>query len=491
MRRTRLAKTLLLGVIIAIPISFAKAQGILFNKSFENAVNPPNFCLPFGSGHGGFFLEIQPEDYFDRLTNWVSYYKIDPTECNIYTGTNCLTAYSHSPDWIGGNFSPCPQGWDQNYSVGMFPYEVIWQDFVGLEDKYLDINKCYEVRIKVQLDYSFFSPPPFDPTGNKGLDVLLGTQAFTYIDPIQAYTNTGTNCSETDCYNCRPIYREYFIAPTEAYQSLDRFPIDYINALGSQPYSGYSFPFWFEFHGVIRMSDFDFPSFAPLDPEFVQFGLDFRDPDPSTGSCPGQYLNIDWIEFFEACPDHYDLFGAMIAGPQDDYLASNYIKAGFIDKGPSIVTKNGRTKFKTGHFVELVPGFLSDYGSVLDITADPNFLCPNCLPHRSMDNEQLIEVFNNREVVKDSLFNKTTQNNINTAVHIFPNPTTEICVISSSDNNIISIQILGSMNQVIRVVENVNKKDYELDISNLGAGIYYFVVTTVRNEIVYKKIVKI
>jgi hypothetical protein len=514
MRKDRIAQIVLFAIIIIISAARVQAQGaqILYNKSFENTGlgDHPEFCLPLYSGETpknqlcDRFIEDEIFNWFAMLTNWVAYYHHDTWECNVSISNPdeyLPEWFVHSPDWIGGtetcpDWSACTKGWDENYSVGMAPYEVFWQDFVGTDpSKYLDINKSYEVRIKVQPQ----NLVAFTGTSNvseKTLDILLGTQAFTYQwDDLGLFD---VFHSPNACRMCGSKYREYLMASTEDIRILKRFPIKDIENSGTYAVFPYPNPTyagqyenWFEFHTKIDMADLKFTD--PLFPitEFVQFGIDIRDPDPTVDSedgsmCNGPYLRIDWVEFFESCPDHYDIYGTKIAGAQSSYVATDYITAGFIDKGPAIVTLSGNTEFIAGHHVDLVPGFYADAGAVLNVQAIPNV---DCSLYKSDAIDAPTAELNRNGQNRTSP--STTLNNQNDRMFkIYPNPASNTCVISTTHAEVVSISILDNLGKIMSVVANIHRSEFQLDISNLPNGTYSLVITTDKNETYHEKLIK-
>ena len=234
------------------------------------------------------------------------------------------------------------------------------------------------------------------------------------------------------------------------------------------------------------MSNFTFNPSIPLDPEFVQFGLDVRDANLTNGGCANnEYVLIDWVEFFESCPQKYDIQAAIIAGAQDEYIASDYIRAGNLGKGNSIVASNGKTSFKAMNYIELVPGFLSDQGSVLEII--PNVGCGDCERPKNLE---ITDPSENLNAQIDN-FNKINDDRNAQDCNVYPNPTANYCSVIVRNSIISSIEVLDCKSQQINLIGNINKNQYQLDLSNLQAGIYYIVVLTNENEIFYEKVVKV
>lgn len=448
------------------------ATQLLSNYSFENKKSGqvyPGFCLPDNSGDHSIYGN-PVFDYFSIIGNWTSNYVPDPIECNGYP----QILYAHSPDWIGGGTSipGCYGGWDGNFKIGIGSYEGIWQNFgAGLSE-----DKCYEVRIKVQP--TLVAPP------NQSLDVVIGTEPFWYQQPLYAFMNGSGVCEI-----CNQDYQEYNVGPFEEYETLKRFSLVDMYNIGVNPYYPYSNG-WYEVHAKIDMSTFAFTQ--PLGAEFYDFGLDLRDNNLSNGSCYlGDYIRLDWIEFYEACPTHYLIYGAMISGSQDDYVASNYIKAGKLDKGPAIVTSNGKTAFKAKNYIELIPGFLSDYGSVLEIV--PNFTCNGCTTDDPIDPKtvsmiQHPEIMTNQGDSSRNVFSDAETQALD--LKIFPNPTFGIATINYS-KNIVSVEVFDNTSKSIKLMGNIIANRFDLDISDLKSGIYYILIQTVDNEIFYKKLAKI
>lgn len=466
MRRNRFDKTVLFGIAIFISTSFINAQGgqLLTNYSFEQKeplAEYPTDCLDPIS---------YSTDYFDRILNWNSFYFTDPPTCNA---PFFVDYYTHSPDWVGGLPNYCLNGWDGNFSAGISKYENGWQQFNGG----LDDEKCYEIRLKVSYVYP--------EQANNKLDVILSTTALAYQENL-----IGKPIGSDECEYCNLDYRTYVIGAFEDYKVLKRFSIDDITMIGSNPiginpYYSYSYGNWFEFHGKIKMADINWNPAIPLDPEFVIFTLDLRDDDIMNGNCSGEYAIVDWVEFFESCPQKYDIHAAIIAGIQDEYIADEYIRAGNLGKGNSIIASNGRTSFKAKNYVELVPGFLSDYGSVLEII--PNVDCEGCSrpKYLSMPNQSGLS----NSQIDNSNITKVKQNTRD--CYVYPNPTAGFCSVIVLNGVINSLEIFDSKSQQIYLIENINKNQYELDISNLESGVYYVYVRTSENEIYHRKVIKI
>lgn len=511
MKRIRFFQIIALVFGIVSSAIFTNAQGtqILYNKSFENTGlgDHPDFCLPLHSGEtprfiiGDCLIGAEIFNWFAMLTNWVSYYQRDQRDCNVdvnnYESHQYDDWYVHSPDWVGGavpcpGWSPCLKGWDQNYSVGMGSYEVIWQDFVGSDpSKPLDIDKSYEVRIKVK-------PRGYTTVNGNGnymgkyLDVLLGTQAFTYKrDEMGFFHPFG---DEDNCGQCDNKYREYLITPSEEVKILKRFPIGDFENYGVAPYTTMiyenEYDNWFELHAKIKMSDLLFTGISIS--QFVQFGMDIRDPDWTVISedgtmCDGPYLQIDQVEFFESCPDHYEIYGAKIAGSQSAYVATNYIKAGFIDKGPAIVTSNGKTDFIAGHFVDLVPGFFADYNSVVNIQAVPNV---DCSLYKSTIIDPEIEANKLEDLHRNYNYGSLGDEQI-LKLDIFPNPSSGVLNVRLDKGMINSISIMDNLGKMINFIDNVDKSEFQLDISRFNSGVYSITVQSGEGELFYQRIVKI
>jgi hypothetical protein len=516
MKRNKFVIPLVLAGTIFISASFIHAQGtqLLYNKSFENGTDPEG-CLTYYSGGtntGISFDEEEPTNLFGTRTNWVSNWAWDIDDCNMpyvpctyYDPDNppvymCTDDwYVHSPDLVGGAGNCYNAAWDQDYACGMAAYEVTWQDFVGTTSNYLHTDKSYEVRIKVFLGTTNGS------IGDKSLCVMLGTQAFNYQrieqgfwDPLDDVDQSlhcclGNGDSGSDCAQCDSKYRGFNISGTEDIRMMKRFPISDIE---DDNYGSYSYGKWYELHFKMKMSDYNFTN--PLFPinEFVQFGLDIRDPYELDNSdnrqlCLGPYVLIDQVEFFEWCPEHYDIYGAMIGGTQSEYAAQTSITAGMVDvtKGPSIVTSTGKTEFIAGHFVELIPGFLADAGAVLTISVDPDF---NCTNYRSLSIDQPFTEADRKEADRDpELKIGPDPTNEISAVNVFPNPTSGVCTIKLQGQKITSITIYDNIGKSVMMIDAINMQEFAIDISKLESGNYSLVITTSNGEIYREKLIKV
>jgi hypothetical protein len=244
----------------------------------------------------------------------------------------------------------------------------------------------------------------------------------------------------------------------------------------------------------MKMSDYNFtnPTFPIA--AFKNFGLDVRDPasldnDDHRDNCNGPYIMIDQVEFFEWCPDHFDIYGAMIAGDQGEYAAQTSITAGTVDatKGPSIITNTGKAEFIAGHFVELIPGFYADFQSVLDVSVDPNFNCSN---YRNMSIDQPIAESDTREAERITLNSVVEANQTTQVLQIFPNPSSDFCLIELDKDEISSLLITDNAGKIMREISHINNTNYRLDISNLPNGIYSLIITTNKNETYHEKLIK-
>jgi hypothetical protein len=443
------------------------ATQILSNYSFEqkkSLTDYPTNCLS---------AETYSVDYFNRIQNWSSFYATDPPTCNE---PGFATWYTHSPDWVGGLGAGCSKGWDGNFSIGISNYENCWQQFADQwSSEVLDDQKCYEIRIKARILY----PEHY----NKKLDVILSTEKLPYKENLM-----GKPVGFEDCEYCNLDYQTYSVTPTEDYKVIKRFEIDDLTDVGENPYNNYSNG-WFEVHAKINMSDFNWGGIFPIE-EYLYFTLDLR-PEIIPGYCSSEYAMVDWVEFYESCPTHYLIYGAIIAGQQAEYVARDYIKAGFMDKGPAIVASNGKTAFKAKNYIELVPGFLSDHGSVLEIV--PNTTCNGCstigpVDPKTISTVQQPEILTNQRVNNTRSFSETEVQLED--LKVFPNPTSGIATINYS-KNMGSVEVFDNKNKSIKLIENINANRFDLDISDLKSGIYFVLIHTIENEIVYKKLVKI
>jgi hypothetical protein len=496
MRRNRMVKALFLITSVSISFSTVYSQTqILNNISFENTksgYSHPSFCLPVYSGNGGmsYPTEVTAADYFLEVADWVSHYHVDAPPCNYTNGAGgeeWPEWQVHSPDLVGGGHENlCLDGWNDNFFTGMEAYEVIWQDFVGgNSSKYMNINKAYEVRIKIRANI-YFAPPDEELSTEKTLDVLLGTQAFYYANDLKGLNDL---FAPDLCAICNSDYRTYTVASTEDYKVLKRFEVS--DLINWNPYSTYNYNGWFELHFKMVMSDYGFTNpFIPIH-QFVQFGLDFRDPDPSVSSdngsmCVSPYLHIDQVEFFESCPTTYEIKGAMISGQQSDYVATDHISAGTLGVGPAIITNNGKTDFYAGHYIELVPGFFADNGAVLDILAIPNVDCSLYRSEEANGPSAELNRLGETRTSPSAVVNKESDK----IFKVYPNPASSTCVISTTHAEVVSISILDNLGKTMSVVENIHRSEFQLDISNLPNGTYSLVITTNKNETYHEKLIK-
>jgi len=467
-------------VLILFFLSSIYAQGPVYlnNISFESKksiFSYPSFCLPAGSGHGGNNAPfILAEDYFERVLNWESYYHIDPAPCNgCYSNNGNVDVPVHSPDWVRGvNGNMCSNGWDGVAATGMYPYEIIYQNFGGKLDEF----KCYEVRVKAQIIFQNIT--------NKYLDVFLGTQQFFYKNDQQAFSGSPSNCSsDPSCIVCDQDFMDFIIAPTDQLILMKDFKIRPLTELPPSPYTPYSYG-WFEFHGKIDMTQLNFN--FPIN-SYIHFGLDVRDQNIANGNCDGPYLTLDWIEFYESCPESYNIYGVTIAGEQDEYVASSHIRSGFIDKGPAIVASNGRTAFKATNYIELLPGFLADYGSVLEIIPGVtcNSLCGHETGGRNLKDDTGISTDNENITVFD--FSEQQQLG---ELRLYPNPTSGVCNVSFPGENIESIEIFNEVSQLVSTVCTLKTSTCEFNVSDLNPGVYYLRIYTKSRGIFNEKLIK-
>lgn len=75
-------------------------------------------------------------------------------------------------------------------------------------------------------------------------------------------------------------------------------------------------------------------------------------------------------------------------------------------------------------------------------------------------------------------------------MRMYPNPASELITISSKNNIINNIDVVDTTGKVVLNQSDLNKKETNLDVSNLSSGVYYIRSTTSKGIITQKLVVK-
>lgn len=472
---------------------YGQNPNLLLNGSFEQ-LKPgevyQSSCLPINSGGYNVVVPNQMIDYFNAVRYWGSDYSSDPKECNPY---GSFISYSdqatHSPDWLGGAI-PCLDAWDGNCMTGFGAYELFSQEL----PQRLTNGKCYEFRIKAKFPYTYFALPSeyFTSYRDHKMDVILSNYSLFYKKKELDFS-TGTDAwGNPICAHCVPEYRSYYWpgppVDNRTLFSFDLLPLYYLyqynNNANNTIYNNYAYKDFFEFHGIVDIDNVVIDLNAG-DGNYLT--VDLR--DPINGSCNSVYMRVDWLEFYESCPDHFDIEAAIIAGNQGTYTASNYVRSGNLGRGNAIIANNGKTNFYAGKYIEITPGFYSDLGSVVEML--PGQTCTDC-SRRNLSTDIPSVLPHNEENV--SLWDKQNSGNSESVLDndllLGPNPTHEICTLQLRHGTIQQITVIDSKGQSLMQASGIESPNYQLSVESLSSGVYYLVVET-SEGILYKKLIKL
>lgn len=424
------AKLLFLALVIS---HISKSQNLLLNNSFESGDLSYPDCQSMSYS----------TNLFDYLNNWESQYFYD-----IF----CPQAgASHSPDW-----RECPaSGWDGNCYIGVGPYESAQQVFKNkLSDK-----GCYVIRMKVRtmLASAHHNVDDILPSWDfYSLDVTLSKGFLSYQDPS---LNDG-GCTTT--FNADLDYISYTQpAVWDDFVTVVRFDPQPLEAGRQAANSGTTqYYFWYD---ILAEFNADFNDDAKFYDRFV---IDLRSKTGQTGaSYAPVWPNIDFIEMYPKCPESYNIDGVHIAGSQTKYECSKRITAGKITKGNVVLDFNANSEYKAGNYIELIPGFETSTGAVLDARIES---CKSCRQE-------------GKQAEKDNKRDDVVSDEVPKAEHdtqVFPNPASSQITVHSSGilKSAVLTDLTGRIITTFQLHPGEQTQIFEL--SNIKAGVYLLTLTT-------------
>lgn len=435
------AKLLFLALVIS---HISKSQNLILNNSFESGDLSYPDCNSVSVS----------TNLFDYLDVWESQYFYD-----IF----CPQAgASHSPDW-----RECPSsGWDGNCYIGVGPYESAQQVFKQkLSDK-----GCYVIRMKVRTTLASAHNNIDDilPSWDfYSLDVILSKGFLSYQDPSLndgGCTNNFNFDADYISYTQPAIWDDFATVAR-----FDPYPLE-VGKWAANTSTTTIYNFWYD---VVAEFNADFNDDAKFYDRFV---LDLRS---ETGQTGGSYApvwpNIDFIELYPKCPEFYDIDGVHLAGSQTKYECSKRITAGKIAKGNVVLDFNANSEYKAGKYIELIPGFETSTGAVLDARIEG---CTSC---RQLGKQA--EKENGRGDVVSDETPKTERD-----TEVFPNPASSQITVHSS--GILKSAVLTDLTGRIITTFQPDPKEptQTFELPNVKAGIYLLTLTNDNGKTEVKKL---
>jgi hypothetical protein len=424
---------------LLLAVGFIRGQNLLVNSSFELGNISQADCS----------TQSWSTNIFSNLASWQSRY--------FYN--SCGPGWpSHSPDWFYSHGS-CP-AWDGNGKIGIMAYELADEDF---GERLVD-QECYTVRLKINSAYS----GSFHDWDRFRVNIYLSRGLVFYEDPD--IVDNG-DCHDTPCDHDYCHYIQVF--PYDDLVKIVSFDISPVDIAKDDYAAAHNLNYiengWYDFIDEFK-ADFLYDAHF-----YSRFIIDIKDINGSGGPASQFFLNyFDFAELFTRCPNHYELDGVRLAGSQTKYECQKSIVAGNISKGNVIAQSTANSKFQAGNVIELIPGFQTEWGAVLDAHIQDCSACHLLPPDGRMANPA-------ESLSKDQL--------IRTVFSVYPTPA-ESFVEVESQLPIKNIEIMNTDGKSL-LLQAGNGTNMQVNIGNLSPGLYLLKAQMTDGSVQTEKVIKV